>query len=178
LEQVSEQEVDLKYAAFLILLACAAAFSRDMAVVDSKRVFDTLGSVRDARELLEEELDKWQAHADSLQQEVDEIRADLERTMVMSPERRMEREALLVLKEGNLQRFLSDVFSPGGLLERRNEQLVAPIVAAINEAVREIATEEGLSLVLDSSSGHVVFADPALDITDLVIDRVAAGGRR
>ncbi len=161
-----------------VALICAAALSQDIAVVDSARIFATLGSVRDARELLEEELENWQAYADSLQQEVDQIRADLDRTLVMSPERRMEREALLVQKEQGLQAFLTEVFSPGGLLERRNEQLVAPIVAAINEAVREIATEEGLSIVFDSSSGQVVFADPALEITDLVMDRVSSGGRR
>lgn len=168
----------MRSALVLAVLFCAAAFSQNIAVVDSSRIFESLGSVRDARELLEEELEKWQAYADSLQLEVDQIRADLDRTLVMSPERRMEREALLVEKEQGLQAFLTQVFSPGGLLERRNEQLVAPIVAAINEAVREIATEEGLSIVLDSSSGQVVFADQTLDITDLVMDRVSSGGRR
>lgn len=168
----------MKLAAAPLLLVFAAALCIDMAVMDSKKVFDALGSVRDARELLEEELEAWESYADSLQIEVDRIRDDLELTMVMSPERRMEREALLLQKEGELQRFLNEVFSPGGLLERRNEELVGPIVAAINEAVREIATEEGLSLVLDSSGGQVVFAEQSLDITDLVIDRVAAGGRR
>ncbi len=159
-------------------LFCTAAFSQDIAVVDSERIFETLGSVTDARELLEEELENWQAHADSLQLEVDQIRADLERTLVMSPERRMEREALLEEKERGLEEYLTEVFGPGGLLERRNEELVAPIVVAINEAVREIATEEGFAVVLDSSAGQVVFADPTLDITDLVMDRVVSGDRR
>lgn len=168
----------MKLATFAMLLTAAAVFCLDLAVVDSERIFESLGSVRDARELLEEELENWQARADSLQREVDALRADLERTMVMSPERRMERETLLAAKEQDLQNYLTEVFGPGGLLERRNEQLVGPIVAAINEAVREIAVEEGMAVVLDASSGAVVYADPSLDITDLVIDRVAAGGRR
>jgi len=168
----------LRMALLIVALCSAAVFAETIAVVDSARIFDTLGSVRDARELLEEELENWQAYADSLQLEVDEIRADLDRTLVMSPERRMERENLLLQKEQELEEFLTDVFGPGGQLERRNEQLVAPIVAAINEAVTEIATEEGLSIVFDSSAGQVVFADPTLDITDLVMDRVASGGRR
>ncbi len=168
----------MRFVLCFIALSSVAAFSQTIAVVDSERIFETLGSVRDARELLEEELENWQGYADSLQLEVDEIRADLDRTLVMSPERRMEREALLAQKEEGLETFLTEVFGPGGLLERRNEQLVAPIVAAINEAVMEIATEEGLSIVFDSSAGQVVFADPTLDITDLVMDRVASGGRR
>lgn len=162
----------------IVALFSSAVFAETMAVVDSARIFGTLGSVRDARELLEEELEKWQGYADSLQLEVDQIRADLDRTLVMSPERRMERERLLLQKEQELEGFLTDVFGPGGQLERRNEQLVAPIVAAINQAVTEIAAEEGLSIVFDSSAGQVVFADPTLDITDLVMDRVASGGRR
>jgi len=168
----------LRLAFFFVALFFAATLAQTIAVVDSARIFETLGSVRDARELLEEELENWQAYADSLQLEVDEIRADLDRTLVMSPERRMERENLLLQKEQGLEEFLTEVFGPGGQLESRNEQLVAPIVAAINEAVTEIATEEGLSIVFDSSAGQVVFADPTLDITDLVMDRVASGGRR
>jgi len=168
----------LRIVAFCAVFLCTAVFAREIAVVDSEKIFSTLGSVTDARELLEEELEKWQAHADSLQEEVDRIRSDLERTLVMSPERRMEREALLEEKELGLEEYLTGVFGPGGLLERRNEELVAPIVAAINEAVREVAVEEGLAVVFDTAAGQVVFADPTLDITDLVMDRVVSGGRR
>ena len=95
---------------------------------------------------------------------------------MMSPERRREREDLLEEKKLELDTYVSSTFGPGGLLERRNEELVAPIVAAINEAVEEISNEEGYELVLDAIAGTVVFAAPAIDITDEVLERLSTIG--
>ncbi|HRY61604.1 MAG TPA: hypothetical protein P5266_05345, partial [Candidatus Fermentibacter sp.] len=77
------------------LLLPAAAGAGTVAVLDSERIFESLGGVADARELLEAEMDDWNAHADSLQADIDAIELDLSRTLMMSPERRREREALL-----------------------------------------------------------------------------------
>ena len=154
------------------------AAAQSIVVIDSERIFDTLGDVADARELLETEIEEWQAHVDSLQEEIDGIEDDLARTLMMSPERRREREDLLDEKKLELESYVSSTFGPGGLLERRNEELVAPIVAAINEIVEEISTEEGYDLVLDAAVGTVVFADPGIDITDTVLERLSTVGTR
>ncbi len=158
------------------LLLPAVAGAGTVAVLDSERIFESLGGVADARELLEAEIDEWNAHADSLQADIDAIELDLSRTLMMSPERRREREVLLEEKRAELEQFLSSTFGPGGLAERRNEELVTPIVDEINEAVRELGTENGYELVLDTAGGFVVYADESLDITDLVITRMSTGG--
>jgi outer membrane protein len=150
--------------------------AQTIAVIDSDRIFDNLGDVTDATELLEKEILEWEAHADSLQEEIDVIQADLEYTMVMSPERRREREALIEEKSEELQVFLSRTFGPGGLVESRNTQLVSPIVASINEAVQELSIEEGYDIVLDTSGGLVVYVSNSLDITDMVLEILSTGG--
>lgn len=160
----------------LIAALSLGAYASDLAVIDSDRIFDSLGEVADARELLQTEIEEWQAHADSLQEEIDRLEDDLSRTLMMSPETRREKERLLEERQEELDSFISQTFGPDGLVESRNEQLVSPIVASINEAVREVSSEEGYSLVLDASKGHVVFADPSIDITDEVIDRLTTRG--
>ena len=160
----------------LIFLAFPAIlFGQTVAVFDSDQVFESLGDVADARELLEIEMDEWELHVDSLQEEIDLLEEDLSRTLMMSPERRQEKEALLDEKKIQIEAYLSSVFGPGGLMERRNAELVNPIIAAINEAVMDIASEEGIQLVLDASAGQVVYAEASIDITDKVIDRVMSG---
>ena len=161
-------------AAAAVLAACALAQS--VAVIDSDRIFESLGEVSDARELLETEIEDFRAHADSLQEEIDQLERELSRTLMMSPETRREKERLLEDKRSELEGYLSDVFGPGGTVESRNQELVSPIVASINETVQEISNEEDYDLVIDASEGLVVFADPSIDITDEVIDRLAAGG--
>lgn len=159
--------------AFLVAMSVQA---QKIAVIDSERIFDALGEVADARELLQTEIDGWQAHADSLQADIDAIALDLDRTLMMSPERRREREALLADKKRELEEFVASVFGPGGQVERRNSDLVAPVIARINEAVREVGTRDGCDLVIDAAGGFVVFAADALDITDAVIEQLSTSG--
>ncbi len=162
-------------AAAAAALAFAAA-AQTIAVIDSERIFDSLGEVADATELLQTEMEEWQAHADSLQEEIDAIEADLSYTMVMSPERRLEREDLLEEKTEELQAYLAETFGPGGLVESRNEELVAPIVAEINETVQQICLDEDIDLVIDTAAGNVVYAEGSLDITDMVLEEMSTSG--
>ena len=160
---------------FLFLVLPGALLAQTVAVVDSDRVFESLGEVTDARELLETEVAEWELHVDSLQEEIDQIEEDLSRTLMMSPERRQEKETLLEQKTAELEEYLTSVFGPGGLMERRNEELVSPIISSINEAVMEIASEDDIQIVIDASSGQVVYAEASVDITDRVIERVVSG---
>lgn len=166
----------MRFAGLLFLLLPAAVQAGTVAVLDSDRIFESLGGVADARELLQTEIESWNEHADSLQADIDEIELDLDRTLMMSPERRREREALLEQKRAELEQFLASTFGPGGLAERRNAELVTPIVDEINETVRELGEENGYDIVLDTAGGSVAYADESLDITDLVITRMSTRG--
>ncbi len=166
----------MKTVLFISFAIASILAAQTIAVIDSERIFDNLGEVTDASELLESEIHEWEAHADSLQEEIDAIQADLDYTMVMSPERRRERETLLEDKSVELQEFLSSTFGPGGMVESRNTQLVAPIIASINEAVQEISLDEDYDIVLDTSGGLVVYVSNSLDITDIVLEKLSTGG--
>jgi len=165
--------VSMKLIVFLALPTLL--LGQTVAVFDSDMVFESLGEVTDARELLEIEISEWELHVDSLQEEIDLLEEDLSRTLMMSPERRQEKESLLEEKKIQIEAYLSSIFGPGGVMERRNEELVNPIIAAINEAVLEIASEEDIQIVLDASAGQIVYAEASVDITDKVIDMVMSG---
>jgi len=165
----------MKTAVFTAFSIASVLVAQTIAVIDSERIFDNLGEVADAAELLENEILEWEAHADSLQEEIDAIEADLEYTMIMSPDRRREREVLLEEKSAELQDFLSRTFGPDGLVESRNSELVSPIVASINEVVQEISLEEGYDIVLDTSGGLVVYVSNSIDITDMVLEKLSTG---
>lgn len=165
----------MKTALLSAVVVSSVIAAQTIAVIDSDRIFENLGEVTDAKELLENEILEWEVRADSLQEEIDAIKTDLEYTMVMSPERRREREVLFEEKSVELQEFLSLTFGPGGLVETRNSQLVSPIVASINEAVQEISLEEGYDIVLDTSGGLVVYVSNSIDITDMVLEKLSTG---
>ncbi len=160
----------MKKVLFLLPILVALGFSENIAVIDSDVIFSELGDVSDARELLETEIEEWEVHADSLQDAIDEIETDLDFTLVMSPVRRSDLEELLEVKQIELQNYVAGTFGPGGLVETRNEQLIAPILSAINAAVQEICVDKDIDVAFDIASGMVVYADDALDITQEVLD--------
>lgn len=57
------------------------------------------------------------------------------------------------------------------------EQVAAPAIEAVNNVIREVAQEQGYSIVLDigaASDGLVVYAQDGLNITPQVLERVRA----
>ncbi|HEX6130844.1 MAG TPA: OmpH family outer membrane protein, partial [Actinomycetota bacterium] len=56
-------------------------------------------------------------------------------------------------------------------LKRTDAELTAGIVEELYEVVNAYAKERGFTLVLEASSGALVYMDSAIDITDEVIKR-------
>lgn len=50
----------------------------------------------------------------------------------------------------------------------KSEQLLAPIQEKINNAIKEVAADNGYDYIFDSSLGMVLYADPAADVSGLV----------
>ncbi len=49
-----------------------------------------------------------------------------------------------------------------------SENLLNPIQNRVNNVIREVATENGITYVLDAAQGLVLYADPAVNILDKV----------
>lgn len=50
----------------------------------------------------------------------------------------------------------------------KSEELLAPIQGKINNAIKEVATDNGYTYIFDSSLGLVLYADPGTDVSSLV----------
>jgi len=50
----------------------------------------------------------------------------------------------------------------------KSEELLSPIQLKINNAIKEVATDNGYTYVFDSSLGLVLYADPGTDVSALV----------
>ena len=54
----------------------------------------------------------------------------------------------------------------------KQEELLKPVLEKINTAIQEISKEEGYTMVFDLSSGAVLYADAASDITPKVMAKL------
>ena len=100
----------------------------------------------------------------------DRYQADLS---FLAGEEKTKRENEIVAKENQIQELRNKYFGTQGELFSQQEKLIKPIQDAIYEAVKEIATTSGYSVVVDRASANsIIFASPAIDISDQVLTRL------
>jgi outer membrane protein len=149
----------------LALAAPVGAQSVRIGYVDMKVVLDTAPQVLAGRERLDQE---FRARNDAI--EMDEMRATaLEARLQqgdVSTDGRLQIERDLRELRRNITRRKEDLRDE--LSFRRTEE-VQRLEEQINVAVQEIAERNGFDLIISSP---VVYASPALDITDLILEQL------
>lgn len=150
---------------WLILAAPLYAQTLRIGYVDMKRVLDNAPQVLAGRQTLDQE---FRGRNEAI--EVDEFRAKtLEDRLAqgdLSPENAMQADRELRELRRSINRRKEDLRDE--LSFRRTEE-VQRLEEEINLAVQEIAQRNGFDLILSSP---VVYAHPALDITDLILEQL------
>lgn len=125
-----------------------------------------------AQEQMDIELKAWNDEALAKDTELAELIEEYDKQkLILSEEKKKEREAAIRAKRDALDAFTRQVFGPGGLGERKNEELIVPLLNKINRAIQIVAEEGDLDVVftLQSALGYI---KPTLDITDQVLQTV------
>lgn len=79
----------------------------------------------------------------------------------------------IVSKEKAANDFRDSYFEKGGLLEKKQQEIMKPIEDKVLRAVNAIADEENYDMIFDlSTSKTTVYQRPSLDVTDKVINRI------
>jgi len=154
--------------ALLVAVACATVAhgqSVRIGYVNMKEVLDNAPQVVAGREKLDQEfrprndvIESEEARALALEQQL------LEEALSEADRGRLERDVREMRR--NIQRMREDLRDE--LSFRRTEE-VQKLEDQINQAVQEIAQQYGYDLVISSP---VVYASPALDITDLILQQL------
>ncbi|MEO0216593.1 MAG: OmpH family outer membrane protein [candidate division WOR-3 bacterium] len=140
--------------------------------VESNRIFQEYQATATANVQFNEFVTQCRDSAASLQQAITNLKQELEaQKLLLSEEARLKKLDEIEDLTKTYNQYLQDVFGPGGKIEQKNDELMAPLLKKINEAVAKIAAQEGFSMVIDLSEG-VFYANPELNITDLVINEL------
>ena len=115
----------------------------------------------------------WQAKADSLQNEMNELQKKVQNPPVTMRQEAIDqlREKLLV-KQKEYQDFANQVMGQDGETAKKEYELSKPLMDKINAVIRLIALKENYAYVLDSTAGTVLFAKDELDITNKVLSEL------
>lgn len=150
------------------------AFSQKFAMVDMEYIMKNIPAYESANEQLNQVSKKWQSEVETQMQEVQKMYKNYQTELVfLSDEMKVKREEEIVAKEKAAQDLKRTYFGPEGELFKKRQSLMKPIQDEIYAAIQEISKEKDLSLVFDKSSAmSVIFASPALDISDLILGKL------
>ncbi|MCP4705087.1 MAG: OmpH family outer membrane protein [candidate division Zixibacteria bacterium] len=137
--------------------------------IDSDKIFLEYTEWNKAQEEFNTDYNAWEVQAKEMQTEFEEMLEEYNRQrLILSDEKKKEREAAIEAKKKALDAFTGQVFGPGGEAERRNNALIQPLLEKINAAIEQVATDGNYDFVFNSAG--LAYAKKDYDITEKVLD--------
>lgn len=158
---------------FVTVLMSAQKF----AFVDTEYVLEKVPAYESAQDQLDQVSQRWQQEVDALMDEVKTLYKNYQNDLVfLSDEMKVKRENAIVTKEQEAKELRKTYFGPEGELFKKRESLMKPIQDEVFNAVKEVAAEGGYSVIYDKSAAvNVVYAAPALDVSEQVVAKLGYG---
>ncbi len=164
-----------KIKAVLIILMIPLLLSakeQKIGFVESSKLFAQYQATSSANQEFNEYINVCRDSAAKLQLTVQNLKNEFDaQKLMLSEEARLKKLDEIDKYTQIYNQYLQDVFGPGGKIEQKNDELMAPLLKKINDAVAKIAQQEGFSMVIEISE-DIFYASPELNITDLVINEL------
>ncbi len=125
-----------------------------------------------AQEQFETERKAWEKEAQDKNDELNTLLEDYNnQKIVLSDEKKKEREATIRTKKDALDYFTRQIYGPSGTAERKQAELLQPILEKINQAIQAVAEEENYDVIFTLNSG-LGYIKPTLEVTDKVLTKL------
>ncbi len=165
-----------RIAVFVALILCTGASliyaELKIGYIRPQYIFSKYQPYKEAQKQMETfqktELDKLQKMTDNYQASIKEMES---KALLMTEEiLKLKREELEKQKK-QLDSYYNQLYMTDGTLEKKQKELLNPVLDRINGVLMRIGKNDGYDYVLDAE-GPVLFADPKHDISDLVLQEL------
>ncbi|MEN3046673.1 MAG: OmpH family outer membrane protein [Candidatus Hydrothermales bacterium] len=147
--------------------------STKIGILDLKRVTQSYEGMREIKLDIERLEREWEEELKKKKSKIDSLVKLYEREKpALSEEARLKREAEIENLRRDYQNFIKEIWGKGGRVEQKTEELIKPITEKIRKVIKEVAEEEGVDIVFDSSKDDILYTKEAIDLTDRVIERL------
>ena len=154
--------------------ATAQAAGTKIAYIHSTRLFQEAPGATEVRNTLEKEMAKYRADLELLEDSIKNMVTDYQQKQVMlSPDAKKKQEDAIQAKDRALQQRQNQYQQT---MQRRQEELVKPIMDRINALLEQTRKDGGYAILLDAAQGMIVASDTTLDLTDQILAKLKAGG--
>jgi outer membrane protein len=161
--------------AFIVPITSISLLAQDgkIGYIDSIKIFAEYQETQDAERVYRQEVDQWTAQKQRMEQDIVKLRDEIQaQSLMLSEEKKKEKKLELDRKMAEYQQFMDETFGDDGVAARRNKELTQPIVEKINRILEDLGKEEGYSIIFDVANANIVYANKALDLTDVVLGKL------
>jgi len=164
----------LFFIGLFMALTLGSSYAQKYALIDMEYILKKIPTYESANKQLETLSAQWQSKVDEEVETVNAMYKKYQADLVfLAGNEKTKRENEIVARENALQELRNQYFGPQGELFKQQEKLIKPIQDNIYEAVKDIATASGYTLVMDRASAtSIIFASPSIDISDQVLSRL------
>jgi len=151
-------------AAFMVPEGHAAAIVK-IGVLDLQRALNATTEGMAAKETLKSKHSAKQEQIDAMKAELDTMEEKL-KSPVLSQEAQNDLKEKVRAKKGEIIEFITEAKEAE---EKENQQLSGRILEGLVTIAQDIAKAEGYTMILERSSGGVLYAQDTVDLTDRVV---------
>jgi outer membrane protein len=154
--------------------APAPSGATKLAFVNARRILQSTPGWTTAEQTFTKESEGYRAELQKLQATLDSMASDYEQqSVVLSPTQRQAKRNELEAKRTALEARAQELQTKA---QARETELLAPLQQKVNAVIDGIRKEGGYAMIFDVSAqgGNVVAADPTLDLTNVVIEKLKA----
>ncbi len=157
-----------------LTLTTGFVFAQRIAYVDSEYILKHIPEYVSAQKRLDDMSVQWQGEVDKQYGEIERLyKAYQNDQVLLNDDMRKRREDEIVNKEREVKEFQKQKFGYEGELFQQRIRLISPIQERVAKAIQDIASAQGLDLILDKGSEVTfLFANPRLDKSDDVITKL------
>jgi len=158
----------------LVLAQSTASFAQKFGYCNSLALLAELPEVKQADSDLQAYQTQLQKKGQEMVKAFQEKAQELQRKQdqgTISPKDFSEQEAKLVKEQEDINKYAQEVDQKLG---QKREELYKPILEKVNAAMQEVAKAGGYTMVFDTSTQVLLFADESMDVTKEVIAKLTA----
>ncbi len=141
--------------------------------IDSEEIIQAAPGYTEANEAFNRTATAWQDTLDTKRTQLQTLFDDYKnQEVILSPEKKTEKQQEMLTLEQEIQQYFQAKFGQEGEAAAKQSELMKPIIDRVNDVIEQTRREESYALIFDLNDGALVAGDPALNITQQVIDRL------
>lgn len=155
-----------------LVLSITAVSAQNYMVVNSEKIFKSIGEYTAALDQIESLSQEYQAQVDAKFRDVETLYNNyIAQRNSLSDYQRQQREQEILQREQEATDFQESIFGTDGELMKRRMALIQPIQQRVFQIIENFSKEYGYDLVIDiAANPTVLYYSSKIDFTQRLID--------